>query len=67
MIIRAIVRKMGKSGGLSKLQLVGMREEQNIYDLKQGLIKPGGRLWVYDIDRDGRSIDVTEQLSDRLC
>lgn len=64
-VIRAIVEKLRDSGGLSCLWVIGMRQEQNLFDLKQGLVKAGGTFKVGE-ERDSKVVDVTEELGHRL-
>lgn len=58
-IIKTIVEKLRESGGLTNLAISGMKQEQNLYDLKQGLVRPGGRFQVFGLDQ-GKHIDVTK-------
>lgn len=54
------------SGGLAQLMIVGMKQEGNLFDLKQGLLRAVGCYQVFE-ERVGPYIEVSEELSVGLC
>ena len=59
-IIEEIVRKLRVSGGLAQLMIVGMKQEGNLFHLKQGLLKAGD---FSKYERAGAYGEVSEELS----
>ena len=45
--IEPILRKLRPSGGLQCLCIIGVKHEQNLNDLKHGLLKDGGKFTAY--------------------
>ena len=64
-IIEEIVQELRVSGGLAQLMIVGMQQEDSLFDLKQGLPKAGGCFQVFK-ERAGAYVEVSEELSVRL-
>ena len=42
------------------LEIIGMRHQQNLYDLRKGLVRPRGRFRVLD-NLDGHIVDITNE------
>ena len=61
-IIEAIIRKLRVSDGLAELMIIGMKQEQNLFDLKHGLVKTGGQFRGFE-EAGGEYVEVTQDLS----
>ncbi|KAL2056133.1 hypothetical protein ABVK25_003776 [Lepraria finkii] len=58
--LQSIIKKLNKPGGLKRLTIKGIKEEQNLWDLRDGLVKEGGRFVLLD-EIDRAVIDVVHK------
>ena len=57
--VESFLERLRPRGGLAMLQLIGIHNQQNLYDFKHGFVRPGGKFIAKDEQGNMVAMDET--------